>query len=437
MKRLLRLSIFVVTLGLGMPALRAENWPNWRGPNLNGSTSEKGLPTSFSKTENVLWVAQLPGPGASTPAVWEDSVFLTSVDDSLGGVVAIKLDRKTGKEVWRKKFAEGTFVDDRSNFASPSPVTDGKAVYFFAGSGDLVCFDMDGKEIWSRNIQSDYGEFAFNWTFSSSPLLFGGKLYLQILQRNKPARDRGKEGAESFLLAMDPATGKELWRHVRPSDAVEESLEAFSTPIPFTHEGREMIAIAGGDCLTAHDPADGKEIWRWGTWNPKRVEHWRLVPSPVYGQGVVLVCAPKGEPIFAVKAGGKGKLSDTALAWKNDSKGITSDVPTPLFYKGRFYVLDGNGKFINCLNPETGQPIWSERLDAKTKFEASPTGADGRVYLMNHLGEVFVLAAGDKFEILYRTVMGEDQSTNLRTPIVPAQNHLFIRTDDKLYCIGS
>src|SRR5206468_3658760 len=139
----------------------------------------------------------------------------------------------------------------------PSPATDGQRVIFFYGNGDLVAYDVDGKQLWKRNIQKEYGEFAFQWTFSTSPLLYGGKLYMQVLQRDVPANGRGKKDVpnESYLLALDPANGKELWRQLRPSEAVAESREAFTTPVPYEEGGRKQLIVIGGDCLTGHDPA--------------------------------------------------------------------------------------------------------------------------------------------------------------------------------------
>lgn len=418
--------------------LTAQNWPNWRGPYFNGSSQEKGFPAVFSKTEGVAWQAQLPGEGASTPVVWKDSVFLTSVDDKSDGIVGICLDAQSGKIRWSKKFGGGIRHDERSTFAGPSPVTDGKTVFFFSGGGDLAAYDFDGNQLWTRNIEKDYGEFAFQWTFSSSPQLHEGTLYLQVLQRDTPVHGRGakESGIESYLLAMDPDTGKTKWKHLRPSDAVKESLEAFSTPIPILHDGRSELVISGGDCLTGHDPTTGKELWRWATYNPKKIGHWRLVPSPVYGQGTLLICAPKGDPIYAVEAGHDGSLPETGLLWTSEGKEVTSDVPTPLFYDGYFYVLNGRNKFLSCIHPTSGNVLWSKALDGKVKLEASPTGVDGKIYVMSHLGEIFVISAGmDGGELLHATTFGKSQSVNIRASIVPANGTLYIRTDDILYAV--
>ncbi|MEW6160095.1 MAG: PQQ-binding-like beta-propeller repeat protein [Verrucomicrobiota bacterium] len=414
---------------------RAENWPQWRGPNFNGSTTEKGLPAKWAK-EEAVWTLDLLGPSASTPIVWGDYVFLSTPDQKTKTLHAIAVDRKSGKILWNNKTGEGIQRDDRSNYASPSPVAESGRVYFFYGNGTLIAFDHGGKELWSRSITKDYGDFAFQWTFSSSPLLWGGKLYMQILQRDEPVHGKGRVGGESFLLALDPATGKTLWRQIRPSEAAAESLEAFSTPMPFEHQGRKEILIAGGDCLTGHDPETGKELWRWGTWNPTRIGHWRLVPSPSAGAGVVLACAPKGSPVFAIKAGGTGTLPDSSIAWTTaETREVTSDVPTPLFYEGDFFILSDVKKNISRVDPATGKVKWLVNLPGRAKYEASPTGADGKIYLMNFAGDVVVVNAANG-EILSTIAMGESGDDYTRSTIAVSQGQLFIRTNQKLFCIG-
>jgi outer membrane protein assembly factor BamB len=430
----------LTTVAFSITTVFAENWPNWRGPNLNGSSPETGLPTSFSKTENVKWKVDLPGVGASTPVIWGDHVFLTSAR-GLEASLAQAYDRKTGALLWEVEFP-GYGHDERSNFSAPSASTDGELVVFFFGSGKLAVFDFSGKEIWQTDIEKEFGEFAFQWTFSSSPVLHDGKVFLQVLQRDEPAKGRGKEGAESYLLAFEAKTGDLIYRHVRPSDAQMESLESFATPLPITVNGREELVIVGGDVITGHNPDTGAELWRWGTWNENHEEQWwRLVPSPVYGEGVFLACAPKNAPVYAIKAGLEGTHEgESGLAWVSEPTKevpVTTDVATPLFYEGRFYIVDhGRTRALSCIDPKTGKVIYSEPLGSREKFEVSPTGADGTIYLMNHLGDVFVVKAGDEFELLHKAEMGDSMKNLSRASIAVSQGHLFIRTDTALYCIG-
>ena len=227
----MRFTSLLTLLSALAATLHAGNWANWRGPIHNGSSPETGLPAKFSKTEGVKWSTALPGSSAATPVIWGDFVFVTAADTATRQQCAIALDRRTGKQLWRADVSEFATDGQYSNTCSPSPVTDGKIVVFFFGTGDLVGFEVGGKKLWSRNL----GPFAFQWTFSATPLLHNGQLIAQILQRDVAVRGRGKPtGNESYLLAIDPVTGKDLWRSVRPSDAVAESLEAYSTPLPFT-----------------------------------------------------------------------------------------------------------------------------------------------------------------------------------------------------------
>lgn len=425
---------FICSL-LAAVSIGAGDWPQWRGPNFNGSSSETGLPAQWSK-EEAAWALDMPGPSASTPVILGDRLFTSTIDAQNQTLHALCIDRKTGKILWDKKTGDGVRRDDRSNYSSPSPAVDKDRAFFFYGNGNLAAFDHSGKELWSRNIQQDYGDFAFQWTFSSSPLLHNGTLYLQVLQRNEPVHGKGKPGGESFILAMDPATGKTLWRHVRPAEAVAESLESFSTPMPYAHGGREEILVTGGDCITGHDPKTGREFWRWGTWNPTKIGHWRLVPSPIAGAGVALACGPKGSPIYAIKLGGNGNLSDSSIAWKSDqTRELSTDVSTPLFYENDFFVLNSDRRVLMRVEPATGKVKWMTDLPGRKKYESSPTGADGKLYMMNFGGDVVVVDAV-KGQILSTIPMGDGSDDMVRSSIPVARGQVFIRTNKKLYAIG-
>ncbi len=417
---------------------RATDWPHFRGPFFNGSTDEKDLPSSWSLTENIAWTAELPGPSAATPIVWKDQVFVSSADPENDTLKALCFDRRSGKLLWQHDVAKGTARTHRSNYASPSPTTDGETVVFFYGNGDLVGFDLAGKRLWARNIQKDYGTFAFLWTFSSSPLLYDGRLYLQVLQRDTPVDGRGftDRENESYLLAMHPRTGETLWRQTRSSLAVAESREAFTSPIAFERDGKKSFLVIGGDALTAHDAATGKELWRWGTWNPERIGHWRHVPSPVASQDVILVCAPKKDPVYAIKAGGSGERGNDAVAWISEKRSnVTSDVPTPAYYRGDFFVLSDVDKTLSRVEPESGRVKWAIRTPGLPKYEASPLAADGKVYLMNFAGDVVVVNA-ENGEVISEIAMKATGEANVRSSIVASQGQLLIRTNRKLFCVG-
>jgi len=419
-------------------SLEAAHWPNWRGPNYDGSSPAKNLPVKFSTTENVVWAANLPGPSAASPIIWEDKVFVSSLDARTKSLLAICLDRQTGKEIWKHEVGIGIQQDNRSNQASPSPVTDGKIVVFFYGNGDLAAFDLNGKKLWQRNIQKDYGQFAFLWTFSTSPVLYENTLYMQVLQRDVPVNGRGRTDGpnESYLLALEPLTGKELWRKVRPDEAMSESKEAFSTPVPYEHNGQKQLLIAGGDYISGHDPKNGNILWSWGTWNEAKITHWRLVPTPVAGAGIALACAPKKEPVFAVKLGSSGKLPDSAIAWRSERAGpISSDVPTPAFAEGDFFVLSDGAKTLSRVEATTGKIKWTSPMPGKSKYESSPTVADGKVYTMNFKAEVTVVNAANG-EVLHTAALGDPTDDTTRSTIAISGGNIFVRTNAKLYCLG-
>ncbi len=417
-------------------ALFAEDWNNWRGPAQNGTSTEKNLPVKFSKTEGVKWTAELAGRSAATPIVVGDSIFLADYDTKSHELIALALNRADGKQLWRHVIAKCPPLDDRATPASSSPVSDGNRVIFFYANGDMAAYSLKGEKLWNRNIQTDYGQFAFLWTFSSSPLLHDNMLYLPVLQRDTPVNGRGKgDNIPSFILAIDPATGKTIWQHMRPAKAKIESLEAFSTIIPVTHAGRSEIIVVGGDDITGHDPKTGKELWRWGTWDPRRITHWRLVPSAVTGDGVVLAAAPKGEPIYAVKLGGNGKLSDDALAWVSSDRKVSSDVCTPAFHNGSFYILNGDRRSISRVEAKTGKVQAQKDLPGRSVFNASPTIADGKVYMISHHGKV-VVASADDLSILNEAEFGEENADLIRSSIAVSGGMVFIRTQKHLYAIG-
>jgi outer membrane protein assembly factor BamB len=435
-----RYYVFLVLVLAALSIVRAEDWPQWRGPYFNGSTTEKNLPTDWSKTDNIAWSVDLAGCAAATPIILGNRIFLSGVDSERDMLLAMCFDRTNGKLLWQHDIAKGISKDKRSNYASASPVTNGKIVVFFYANGDLVCFDMNGRRQWARNIHDDYGPFAFLWTFSSSPTLFNDKLYLQVLQRDVPVSGRGLKDKmnESYILAMEPETGKTIWRQIRPSKAVKESRESFTTPLPFSVNGKKQLLVIGGDVLTGHDLETGRELWRWGTWNPTRITHWRHVPSPIVGDGVILVCAPKRNPIYAIRPNKEGVLDESAISWvsQKNEKERSSDVPTPAYYDGDFFILNDLGKHLSRVEPRTGNIKWTIETPGRAKYEASPLAADGKIYIINHAGEASVVNAANG-EIINTISMDEPSGREVvRSSISAAYGQLFIRTTLQLYCVG-
>ncbi len=423
-------------------SLFAQDWNNWRGPNFNGSTTAKDLPVKFSSKENVKWSIDLGGVGAATPTISGNYIFLTAANMEKKQLLGICIDRKTGKTLWSKSIGSGykpkgdgneVQLDSRSNYASPSAITDGKLVVFLFGNGDMVAFDLEGNEKWRHNIQKEEGDFTMQWTYSATPTLYKGKIYLPVLQRDEVTHNRGKADNESFINCYDFTTGKKLWKHIRPSDAKKESLESFATIIPQKINGKVHLVLAGGDVLTGHDPETGKELWRWGTWNKNhREQWWRLVPSHCAGpDNIFIVCAPKKAPVYAIQV---KEDNSTSLLWQSEDKKVTSDVPTPLYYQNYFYVLSDLRNALSKIEPKTGKVVWSIPTPGRSKYRSSPLGADGKIYLMNHASEVAVLDA-DSGKVLSNNKM-EEEDTYSRASITAVDNMLYIRTEGKLYCIS-
>jgi outer membrane protein assembly factor BamB len=427
-------SFACLALLIGTPG-RAENWPQWRGPYFNGSTTETNLPTRWSKTEGVAWTTPLPGYSGATPVIWEERVFVSTPDEQKN-LLLLCLERKTGQVRWQKVVAGGDRHAGRNNAASPSPVTDGQRVFILFATGDLAAFDFAGQELWRRNLAKEYGHFANMWMYGSSPMLYDGRLYVQVIQSNP--RPKGYTHAlddrperESYLLCLDPQSGTDLWRHIRPTDARSEAQEAYTTPMPVTgKEGAEIIVV-GGNYVTAHSADTGAELWRCGGLNPRNELYWRTVPSAVAADGMIIACGPKGDPVLGIRDGGKGLVTTTHIAWKMTE--YTSDCVTPLFYRHKLFVLDGDHQAMTCLDPATGKQKWQGNLGVREIFRASPTGADGKIYCLSESGTAVVLEAGEEFKIIASVPIGESP---VRSSIAVAHGELFIRTAKNLYCVG-
>ncbi len=431
----------LVVAMLAGQGVAGENWAQWRGPQFNGSTDETNLPATWSKTDGIAWARRMPGPSASTPIVWGDRVFTSAVSAG-GDLLAMCLETRTGKVLWSHKTGKARkFRAGRHNAASPSAVTDGRGVYFLYGTGDLAGFDVKGKRLWSRQLEADYGRFIIKWGYGSSPLLYDGRLYVVVLQNRKPGRydaenksgltDKRKAPLESFLLAIDPKTGKTLWRHVRPSDADDEGDESYATPMPFEGGGRKQIILHGGEYVTGHDAATGAELWRW-EFSPVNREVWqRTVSSAATDGGRIYVGRARWRGLYCLAPTGTGRMTDSIVKWKHEKH--STDACGPLVYRGRVYLLSGAKRTLACLDQKTGRLVWVTKLKASGEFRCSPTGADGKIYFMSMSGEVFVVEAGDTFKQLAKIELKE---RTCFSSISAAAGRLFVRTPRYVYCVG-
>lgn len=394
----------------------AENWPNWRGPNRDGTSSETGLPQKWSKTENVIWRTPLPGSAAATPIVWGDRIFLTSTDGD--NLVLISMS-KDGKILWKQVVGSGNrnAKGDEANLAAPSPSTDGKYVFAFFGSGDLAAFDFSGKQIWKTNLQNTYGKFDLNFVMSSTPLLDGDRLYLQLIH----------SGAQ-LVLALDKNTGKEIWKKERQTDARDECLHSYTSPYLYRDGKQEFLLVHGADYITAHQLKDGTELWRAGSFNPKDRynPNFRFVSSPVATAGLIVVPTAKNGPVIALNP--EGNSTQNRL-WTFERG--TPDVPSPLINEGIVYLNRENGVLI-ALDAKTGNQIYQER-PYEYRHRASPVYGDGKIYLTARDGTVNVIKAGRQFEVLAKNEIGEQISAS---PAI-SNGRIYLRTFDALFAIGN
>jgi len=409
------LALFIVALSiLGL----AEDWPQWRGPSLNGLSTEKNLPVHWSTSENVAWKLAMPSKTASTPIIWGNYIFLNVAH---GDDLALWcIDKAKGMLVWKKIVARGNYKINKQNMSSPSPVTDGKNVYVMTGIGVLKGFDFSGNELWMREIQKDYGRFGLNWGYASSPLLYEDSLYVQVLHGMKTHDP-------SYVLRLDKKTGKTVWRVIRPTDAVRESPDSYTTPTLLRYGNHVEIVVSGGDCVTGHDPGTGEELWRATGFNPDKNPNYRIVASPVVYDDVVYV-PTRVRPLIAFRAGGRGDVSQSHKLWSFMNG---PDVPTPVTDGKYFYSVNDRG-IVWCLDAKTGQEIWGGQRIKSATYSSSPVLADGKVYVTNEDGLTTVLKAGPKFEVLAENDLSD---YTLSSPAI-SDGQIFLRTEHFLYAIG-
>jgi outer membrane protein assembly factor BamB len=328
-----------------------------------------------------------------------------------------------GKELWKKKLGKGdrVFRNGEGNNASPSPSTDGKHVYAFAGTGDLSCFDFDGKEIWKFNVQDRYGKFGAMHGLHTTPLLDGDRLYLQLLHAG---------GAN--VIALDKTDGKEVWKVERKSDGTGENKYSYASPMIW-RKGKDAYLIThGNDYAIAHKLDDGSEIWRVGGLNPKDSyrRDLRFVASPVATPDLIVIPSAKDHGVVGLKPNAEGSVMPGSKyeAWR--LKNNTPDVPSPLVYDGLVYLCRENGTLI-CLDARTGEEKYSQKLHAAI-YRASPVYADGNVYLTARDGFITVVKAGPKYEKVAVNELHDDLAAS---PAISG-GRIYLRGWKALYAIG-
>ncbi|HWQ32329.1 MAG TPA: PQQ-binding-like beta-propeller repeat protein [Blastocatellia bacterium] len=411
------LMVIAVTMMVILSAL-ADNWPQWRGPALNGVSSEKNLPVKWNQQENITWKLAVPDRSGSTPIIWNNHLFLNVADGN--DLFLWCVDRNKGTALWKKLLGSGNHMMRKQNMSSPSPVTDGRNVWVMTGTGILKSFDFSGNEIWTRDIQKEYGQFGLNWGYASSPLLHEDSLYVQVLHGMKT-------DDPSYVMRIDKKTGKNIWRIERPTQAQRESPDSYATPTLLRNGNTLELVVLGGDCVTGHDLATGKELWRGNGLNPENNPFNRIVASPVVVDGIVY--APtRVKPLTAFRGGGRGDITETHRLWTFNNG---PDVPTPVSDGKYFYSVSDNG-VMWCLDAKTGKEIYGRQRLRSGTYSSSPVLADGKIYISNEDGLTTVIKAGPQFEVLAENELGD---YCLSSPAI-SDGQIFIRTSKFLYCIG-
>ena len=411
--------MFALSLAvLSLPAW-AQDWPQWRGPTLNGISTEKNLPVHWSTTENVAWKLAMPSRTGATPIIWGNNIFLSVADGD--DVYLWCVDKAQGTPIWKKLVGQGNYKSNKQNMSSPSPVADASGVYVMTGIGVLKAFDFNGNEVWMRDIQKDYGKIGIYWGYASSPLLYGDALYVQVLQG-------AKTQDPSYVMRIDKKTGKTAWRVIRPTDAVEESHDAYTTPTLLRYGQHAEIIVSGADWVTGYDPATGEELWRGGGLNPDKHPHFPAVASPLVYDDVVYV-PTRVKPLIAFRAGGRGDVSQSHKLWSFMNGPY---VPTPVTDGKYFYSVNDKGIFW-CLDAKPGKEIWGGQRIKPAIYSSSPVLADGKIYVTSEDGLTAVLKAGPTFEVLAENDLSD---FTLSSPAI-SDGHIFLRTEHFLYSLGA
>ena len=423
------------------PGVNAQgNWPGFRGPSA-GVVEDGILPDTWSATENVVWKTEIPGRAWSSPVVWGERIFLTSAvsegDDEmpkkglyLGGNrekpsdkthrwMVYCIDFNTGRILWEQvahKAVPRHPLHIKNTHASETPVTDGQRVYAYFGNVGLHCYDMDGKQLWSK----EFGSFKirYNWGTAASPVLYEDRLFIQ-----------NDNDEQSFLVALDKKTGEQIWRVER------DEKSNWATPYIWQNDQRTELITCGTGKIRSYD-LEGKLLWELGGMSNI------VIPTPLAKRGLLYVTSgyvgDKKRPIFAIRPGAEGDISlkddqssNQYIAWCQKQGGPYN--PSPIVYGDYLYVLYDRG-LLSCYDAKTGKEIYGQQRIAAgaTAFTASPWANDGKLFCLSEDGDTFVIQAGPEFKVLGTNALNE---MCMATP-AGIRGSLIIRTISKLYRIG-
>ena len=440
-----RLTLSLFLLLFAVTAAHAQNWPQFRGPNATGVAEGPGRPVKWdaSTSLNVRWKTPIPGLSHSSPVVWGNKVFVTTAVNSVkdetryglfGDVEPVKndpqhawkiiaVDKLTGKILWERTAYEGIPKVKRhpkSSHAASTPVTDGKTLVVNFGSEGLYAYDFNGKLLWKQDLGVlDAGWFYdvdYQWEYGSSPIIYKNLVIVQAdIQKN------------SFIAAYDIKTGKQVWKTPR------EELSSWGTPTVYEGKVRAELITNGTKAIRGYDPLTGRELWRLGPMSEI------TTPTPFVGQDLIFVTSgyPPVQPIYAIRPGANGdislrdgKESNEFIAWSKQRGGPY--MPTPIVYGELLYTCSNQG-VLTAYNAKTGERVYQERLGGTGgAFTASPVASEGKIYLSSEDGDVFVVKAGPKYELLAKNPVGE---VMMATPAI-SDGLVIVRTISNLYAFG-
>jgi outer membrane protein assembly factor BamB len=403
----------LVALGALVPATAfAGDWPAWRGPAGTGVSDERGVPIEWSASENITWKTPLPDQGNSTPIVWGDRVFVTQALEKGARRTVMCFDRGDGKLLWQGEvpFSGKEPTHDTNPYCSASPVTDGERVIAWHGSAGMVAYDFEGQELWRR----DLGPFEHIWGNAASPVIHGELVIAHL-----------GPGPQTILAAFDKKTGQDVWRReladARGKDA-DQWKGSWSTPVLRPIAGGHELLVSLPQQVSAFDPATGADRWTCRGLGDL------VYTSVLFGDDTVVAMSGYGGPALATRAGEKGDVTDTHRLWLVE--GNPQRVGSGVVVGQHIFILEETG-VAECIELATGKSLWEERLGAKSW--SSMAHVDGRLYVIDMDGETFVLAANpEKCEIIARNPLGE----LTRGSLAFSDGQIFIRTYQKLYCIG-
>lgn len=442
----LQIGLLFVLLVSGSTCLTAQNWPQFRGTNANGIAEGKPTPTKWDaeKNENLAWKVEIPGLAHASPIIWQDKLFVTTAVSSdpksvfrsglYGDVDSAEdmskhswkvycLDKKTGKILWQQIAYEGAPKTKRhikSTFANSTPVTNGKYVVAFFGSEGLYCFDLKGKLKWKVDVGILNAGWFFDpdyeWGTASSPIIYKDFVIVQCdIQKG------------SFIAAYNLKDGRQVWKTSR------EEIPSWGTPTIVEGKSRVELVTNATKAARGYDPLTGKELWRLKG-NPEITS-----TTPIAAHDLIYICnSYKERFVAAIKQGEAngdislkaGEKTNSAVIWSLTNSG--SYQPSPLIYGDQMYICNNNGA-LSVHNAKTGERLYQERIGRDGgSFSASPVAADGKIYFSGEDGDVFVMKAGAKPELLSKNPMGE---VMMATPAI-SDGMLFIRGQKHLFAIA-